>query len=72
MRAVDAAAVELVIPGHVENGLRETRRPGNRLARPGDVARQDDDVGVVSGPLERLEAEMQIRQDIQFHGSHEP
>jgi hypothetical protein len=45
-RGVDARSVELVVSGHVERGLCEAGRPGDRLARAGDRRRTAGEVQV--------------------------
>ena len=65
--AHDAAAVELVVPGNVKYRFGKTGCPGSRLPRARDVPRQDYRIGVIPRYLQCAEAEMQVRQNIEFH-----
>ena len=66
---IDAAAVELVVAQHVDDGLFQPQRPLRRLARRCNVACQYDHVSVVQRCVERAESNVQVRQDVEFHGA---
>ena len=65
--AQDAATIELVVPGNVKHRFGKTGCPGNRLRRARDIPCQDYHIGVIPRYRQRAEAQMQVRQNIEFH-----
>ena len=66
--ALDAAAVELVVAGHIEDRLVEPHGPLCRFAGPRDVAGEHDRVRIVDRPLHGTKPQVQVGQDVQLHG----
>ena len=64
--AIQASAIELVIARNIEHGLVEVPGPGHSLAWTGDISGQDDDVGIVFGPAEPANVQMEVRDDVEL------
>ena len=67
--ARDAAAVELVVPGNIENRRVEVRRPRGGDVGTADISGQNDQVGTRLGAFERPHAKMQVGEDIEYHAA---